>query len=861
MQQRIEGLLNQLLKLSERLVNQVMRWALRGMRLLEQFWSWFQSIDWPEIPLTQFQWVTLFFVIFSVIFGLATPIFEAGDEVHHFAVVEHIVTTGELPVVNPSPDEMVLPTAERGNEPPAYYLLAAAKASVFDISDADQYRQLNPYARVELPYVFGNKNLFLRDSVAPIFEGTPLAVYSIRLMGIVFGAVTLWLVYRIARVIAPQRPIAGLVALLLTAFNPMFIYISASVNNTSLAMLLNAGVIYLAVLTLRDGFTLKKSALLGVLVGLALLTKLTAWALVPIVIIVGAWVARRDKNLPQFGFYTASLLIGFAVIAGWWYARNLTLYGEFFGWHTMAQTMGNRIEPYSIITMLNEFQPFRLSYWGLFGINNILTSTLFYALVDFAVFMSMGGIVFLVAQLISIRHYSYIRRELAGIVALLGIVLFGMIGYFWWASQTTAYEGTILFPLIGAISPLLAVGVVEIVWWLLFILSPTDRPFLQANNAVTEPVLRQAVVWPARFFGLIVLLIPLTSIAPQYIPPAPLDALPTSVRPVYADYGAVELIGYTVTDRRYTPGERVPVTLYWRAKEATDDNLTLSLALVNPAGESLGSMNTYPGAGRLQTSTWQTGAIYADPYELVLSPLRVDGRYPVRLQVYWKNDDDLYLGRNREGDDLSAVMLNTGAVLPITEFVQPAGYIPVTAVFPDVSYPGEFQDIFRLISFDFDFDEKMLSLVWQSAFATGEDYTVFAHVYDENGELIGQKDVFPQLPTSYWRSGEHYITDHPFRFTDIADSGQLPEGTYTVKVGWYVNDGADLPRLILKGDDPENPEDAMMLFTFEVDADGEITTPDVPELMLTDTPTGTPETPVSEPVDTPEATVTDDASG
>ncbi|MDP1051956.1 hypothetical protein, partial [Klebsiella quasipneumoniae] len=77
-----------------------------------------------------------------------------------------------------------------------------------------------------------------------------------------------------------------------------------------------------------------------------------------------------------------------------------------------------------------------------------------------------------------------------------------------------------------------------------------------------------------------------------------------------------------------------------------------------------------------------------DPDELAISPLRVDGRYPIRLQVSWQDDDTLYLGRNRDGGDLPAVLLDTGAVFPITEFVQPAGYIPVTAVFPDVPYPG-----------------------------------------------------------------------------------------------------------------------------------------------------------------------------
>ena len=38
------------------------------------------------------------FVALGWIYSLATPVFEASDEIFHYPVVQHIATTGQLPV-------------------------------------------------------------------------------------------------------------------------------------------------------------------------------------------------------------------------------------------------------------------------------------------------------------------------------------------------------------------------------------------------------------------------------------------------------------------------------------------------------------------------------------------------------------------------------------------------------------------------------------------------------------------------------------------------------------------------------------------------------------------------------------------
>jgi hypothetical protein len=96
-------------------------------------------------------------------------------------------------------------------------------------------------------------------------------------------------------------------------------------------------------------------------------------------------------------------------------------------------------------------------------------------------------------------------------------------------------------------------------------------------------------------------------------------------------------------------------------------------------------------------------------------------------------------------------------------------------------------------------DELVLKLWWYCQQTSQEDMTVFAHVYDEAGQLIAQADGYPILglfPARRWEVGDlvrdvRYIT--------------LPEdmaGTsYTVAVGWYhVGTGERLPAFDQRGE-------------------------------------------------------------
>lgn len=814
-------------------------WTLRIIDLaavqLGRLWKWYNGLRLPQIPLSAVQWLMLCYVLLAVLFVWSTPVFEAGDEIWHFGMAETIAATGELPVQ--AANTVTMPIYGRmGTQPPLYYGLAALLLTSFDLSDVDQYRMPNPHAAVGVPDWWGNKNLVLHELADDVSAAPALAVYALRLVNVALGAVTVWVVVQIGALIAPQRPIAALIAGVLTALNPMFLFIHASVNNHALAILLNSVVIWLSLLTLRNGFDLRRSVAIGVVLALAVLTRLSALALIPAIVLGVVWMARRDQQWRGLLVLLGAMIAGCLLIAGWWYVRNVTLYGDIIGLQIMAQTAGIRPNPADVVTYLREFEWFRNSYWGLFGVSNLQTSAVFYTLADLLTLTALAGVLFLIAQLAAIRDFGFARHELRLLLFLAGIVLTGMLTYFIWNMRTFAADGYLLFAFIGAISPLLGAGLAEVMWWVLFMMSPPERSYLRPGDGVPQPIQQSVARWGAISAGLLVLLIPFGTIVPQYSAPAAISEadIPLHAARVYARYDDVELLAYEAIDRRYAPGEPVRVTLYWRVLQPSAADLNLSLELVDPYGNMLASLDTYPGAGNLRTSRWQAGAIYADRYQIAL-PQLLSMRMPFYLKVDWYEQtryDPLRIVDDR-GTDLSQVRLNIGAVIARDHVPNADAINLIEDVDPALL---NFGNLVQLRGFGFDQELSLIQVYWESLSQIEQSYKSFVHVYNQDGELVTQDDIYPELPTRYWVFGEDFILSYLLPVP--ADGWQ--SGTYSVEVGWY--DELD-PLARLQVGYADDLRSTYQMFSFEVGQDGRLILPVFEQAEATESAPEGPEMP------------------
>ncbi len=89
--------------------------------------------------------IVALFATLATIYSLVTPIFEASDEISHYPVIQHITTTGRLPVQQPGVETL---WEQEGSQPPLYYLLGAGLTYWIDTSDLEEVRWRNAHAKL-----------------------------------------------------------------------------------------------------------------------------------------------------------------------------------------------------------------------------------------------------------------------------------------------------------------------------------------------------------------------------------------------------------------------------------------------------------------------------------------------------------------------------------------------------------------------------------------------------------------------------------------------------------------------------------------------------------------------------------------
>ena len=557
--------------------------------------NWIKSRHIQGTPLL----LPLVFFLISLVYLYAAPNFEASDTVQHVGVIKWIAEEGTLPVQSADHAHIF---GQEASQPPLYYLMMAAIWQVMDTADFDERFLPSPFTIIGDPERLGNRNLILyKQPYPPDLRGSSLALYVIRLLSVVMGTVTAGAVYQSARAVMPGHIGFALLATAFTAFNPQFIFISASVSNDSLVNMLAALITWQMLLMLRDGFQLRRSLVLALLIALASLAKLSGLTVAAAVGLAALWLLIRTRDFRGFITLVAAALVFWLVIAGWWYLRNLMVYGELFGTATMLDNFGRRSTTVARL-FAEEFQGLRVSYWGVFGAFNILTHELFYRVMDL---LSLIGAVGLVVFMVKQRRSKYLMTALVFLVIPLGL---GASMLVWWSLQTWASTGRLLFPYITSASLLLAMGI----------------------HALRIPPM--LVGLPMLAFSLAV---PFLYIIPNYDHPPAVDQLPASATSVDVQWEDIRLTGYEIPPQRsWVAGDEIPITLYWRSRDHSPLAYALALRLIDAQGREISGFETWPGWGTFPHPWMALDRDYRDDYIMQI-PAEAGGSSELRLEIRW----------------------------------------------------------------------------------------------------------------------------------------------------------------------------------------------------------------------------------
>lgn len=152
-----------------------------------------------------------------------------------------------------------------------------------------------------------------------------------------FGALQIELGYRTIKIVFPNKNNLQIIGTWICGTMPMNIYMSQVVSNEPLAGLLTAIVLFLYIkkIIVPDSQPIRSAAILGLFLGLALLTKAHAILLIPIVVIPYLIMFSSKANMRKSIYKPFLTMAGVAfLVAGWYYIRNWIKLGRPFvdGW-------------------------------------------------------------------------------------------------------------------------------------------------------------------------------------------------------------------------------------------------------------------------------------------------------------------------------------------------------------------------------------------------------------------------------------------------------------------------------------------------------------------------------------------------
>jgi hypothetical protein len=620
-----------------------------------------------------------------------------------------------------------------------------------------------------------------------------------------------YLTWRIVGVVLPGRPALSLGAAGVHAFTPMYVFISGSVNNDNLVVLLSSLALLMLIHLAQDSGPATRSTTgpgsgqandtaaraegadsgafddvpvrrylaLGIVLGLAALSKTSSLALTIVTAFVVVLRSLRRRSWLEFVGGGLATLVPVLAIAGWWYLRNLRLYGDPSGLNVFIEILGQRDVPADLAQLWRERSSFAAGYWGNFGGLNVPMPDVAYIVLNYVASLALVELAGTWLRWGNLRLRESLGRA-ADVTMPLGLqgwpftlcVLWGLgviVPWTRWASTTWSSQGRLIFAAMPVWSMLLALGVTA---WLPRRLRPWVSTALIAFLVVLA--ILALVVW----------------IPPVYALPDPLsdDAVAAIANPLVVDFrepdgnaqpgrDVMRLLGYEVEGHRTVAGDTVAVSLFWEALGPAHSESTVFVHLLGQAELLVAQRDTFPGLGLLSATRLEPAYRWRDRYvlqipETAFAPNTAEielGMYDTATGARFRastpggdTGDHVRFSRieiaPKAGDTPNPLTVRFGAGMTL------AGY----DLDRRVARPGE---------------EVGLTLQWEARKPMQADYTVSAQLVDVRQQKAAQVDSWPQggmAPTSTWQPGQTIVDVIP-----LVVSLDAEPGAYDVRIAVY----------------------------------------------------------------------------
>lgn len=582
--------------------------------------------------------ITLLLIAYLLLAGaysVINPIHEGTDELRHYRFVRYIVENSRLPVQGQEP------CRSQSHHPPLIYAVGALATSWVETGrDVCAPLPGNPFWGYRYWEVgTDNKNMYLHDPIAERFpwQGEALAAHIVRFINVLVGLGAVWFTYLAAREIWPRPRWIALGTAALLAFNPMFLYMAATINNDVIAALSGALVLYLCVRLLHDeqGLSWKWGIWFGLAYVLALMSKFNLAPIILLIEVALVWVARR-KN--QWGWWwELNVVIGLITLygAGWWFARNTYYYGEPTGFETLTELWGVRTPSESVGLAIQELPNAWSSLWGRFGYGQIPLPEAVYSVLWWLVLAAVSGIAL---------HWLFGQWEqrVTGQRPTADQLPLPAQQALWLAAGQVALFAAVLFVYMlvspaGAMGRFFFPGLPALVLLIPFGLGRWASLFVPGSGRGAELVHNGLALLLGGGMAVLGVFSLTNYLAPAYAPPRPWDSVQLAAVPnltnIWFDQ-LVRLRGYELSDTRIHPGDPLTITLYWEVMNQPPGDYYFFLHVRDGTGTMVAQRDTHPVTGKFPTSQWRPGNRFVETIQVYLPETAYPERAVIQIGFY-----------------------------------------------------------------------------------------------------------------------------------------------------------------------------------------------------------------------------------
>ena len=694
-------------------------------------------------------WLTILYLVVGLAYALVTPVFEKPDEDGHYGYILYLREHRALP-----PLCFAEGFSSEYKQPPLYYLTTSLLTRWLpETTEPERLLATNPYMDFSIPgYREDNRNVFLHPP-----HITPLALGA-RLVSLLFGLGTVLAAHYLASQLFPRQSLIPIAAAAIVGFQPKFLYIATAVSNDAAAAFWGALVVALLARRLQKGDFPHFAVLVGGILGLASITKVSGLLFFPL---TGLALLLIHRGLHRGFFRDGLVILVVALLAGgWWYARNALLYGDPLSTNVHVVTAA-------------EVQPLAERFWrDLSSIERTFWANLSRTFVSpiwlNKILIWWGRISLTLLLLCFTFHASRLTFHIWLLLSSWPLTFLLFLIAYWAQAGAWAY-GRLLFPAVAPLALLFVLG------W---------------AYAFPASWRRIALLFGVGWVVIAGILTPFVSLYPLYHPwrkwAGEQLEHPTNVTYADPETGApvARLLGCNLPEPYTHPGAYLPVELCWEPLSRTEAPHTLFVQLLDLSQTDAhgspgvwGRRRTYPGLGNLPTDRWPVGEPFCDRVLVQVSP---EAPTPlgasIEIGFIEPETDNRLQAIGSEGDALDLTVIASAPILSSEELPtieQPASYVLDDAI-----------GLNRAQIFGAAGDTFTLTLTWQSLQPAPYDATTFVHLKDADGDSLAQVDHQPldgQFPTSYWLPGQ--------LVTDVVHLAPLPEtldGPLTLNVGMYT---------------------------------------------------------------------------